>query len=117
MLDYSKEISEFNNFIEQSNLLDIPMIGRKFIWYKPNEFVKSIIDRVLVSKEWFDFWPNSKQWVLSRSVFNHCALMLKDNCKLKPFRSLDIWQSDGSFVILYATNGSVMRCMAEGCLL
>jgi len=36
------------------------MIGRKFTWYKPNESVKSRIDRVLVSKEWLEHWPNNK---------------------------------------------------------
>jgi len=52
--DYSRESREFNNFIERSELLDIPMVGRKFTWYKPNGTVKSRIDRVLVSKEWLD---------------------------------------------------------------
>jgi len=51
---YNREINEFNNFIERLELLDIPMVGRKFTWYKPNGFVKSRIDRVLVSKDWLE---------------------------------------------------------------
>ncbi len=49
--DYSREIKGFNEFIEKSELVDIPLVGRKFTWYKPNGLVKSRIDRVLVSKE------------------------------------------------------------------
>jgi len=49
--DYSREIKGFNDYIEISELVDIPLVGRKFTWYKPNGMVKSRIDRVLVSKE------------------------------------------------------------------
>jgi len=98
--DYSREIRGFNEFIEKAELLDIPMIGRKFTWYKPNGMTKSRIDRVLVSKEWLEVWPNSKQFIYSRSVSDHCVLVIKDSCPdwgPKPFRSLDIWQKDSRF--------------------
>jgi len=49
--DYSREIRDFNDFIENTELLDIPMVGRKFTWYKPNGTVKSRIDRIIVSAE------------------------------------------------------------------
>ena len=54
--DYSREMREFNDFIDKSELEDIPMVDRKFTWYKPNGSVKSRIDRVLVSWEWLDIW-------------------------------------------------------------
>ena len=47
--DYSREIKGFNEFIVE--LVYIPLVGRKFTWYKPNGMVKSRIDSVLVSKE------------------------------------------------------------------
>jgi len=80
--------------------MDIPMVGRKFTWYKPNGSAKSRIDRVLVSKEWMEEWPNSKQFVLSRSVSDHCALVIIDSCpdwEPRPLRSLDVWQKDSRF--------------------
>lgn len=55
------------------------MAGRKFTRYKPNGFVKSKIDRVLVSKEWLDIWSESKQFVLSKSVSDHRSIILKDS--------------------------------------
>jgi len=76
--DYSREIKGFNDFIESSELVDISLVGRKFTWYKPNGLVKSRIDKVLVSKEWLDVWPNFQQFVLSRSISDHCAVILKE---------------------------------------
>ena len=98
--NYSREMREFNEFIEKAELMDIPMVGRKFTWYKPNGYAKSRIDRVLVSKEWMEEWPNSKQFVLSRSVSDHCALVIIDSCpdwEPRPLRSLDVWQKDSRF--------------------
>jgi len=46
--DYYREIKGFNDFIEKSELVDIPLVGRKFTWYTPNIMVKSKIDKVLV---------------------------------------------------------------------
>ncbi|XP_068477274.1 uncharacterized protein [Phaseolus vulgaris] len=98
--DYSREIRGFNDFIEKWEFVDVPMVGRKFTWYKPNGSVKSRIDRVLVSREWLDVWPECKQFILSRTVSDHCALVFKDS-KVdwgpKPFRSLDVWQEDSRF--------------------
>ena len=56
MSDYSREIREFNGFIDKSELVEIPMVDRKFTCYRPNGSVKSRIDRVFVSREWLDIW-------------------------------------------------------------
>jgi len=98
--EYDSEIVGFNNFIEKAELVDIPMTGRKLTWYKPNGLVKSRIDRVLMSKEWVEVWPHCKQHVLSRSVSDHCAIIVKSEIIdwfPKPFRSLNVWQSDNRF--------------------
>ena len=46
-----RNIEEFNSFIESMKLMDIPMIGRKFTWYRSNGIAKSRLDRALVSQE------------------------------------------------------------------
>ena len=77
------------------------MVGRKFTWYKPNGMVKSRIDRVLVSKEWLDAWPHCQQFVLNRSISDHCAVVLKEvsvDWDPRPFRCLDVcWHRDSRF--------------------
>jgi len=60
MSDYNREINYFNTFVEKSELVDIPLVDRKFTWYKPNGLVKSKIDKVFVSKEWLEAWPHCK---------------------------------------------------------
>ncbi|XP_068504674.1 uncharacterized protein [Phaseolus vulgaris] len=81
--DYSREIKGFNEFIEKSELVDIPLN-----------------DRVLVSKEWLEAWPLCQQFVLNRSISDHCAVVLKEvsvDWGSRPFRSLDVWQKDSRF--------------------
>jgi len=50
-VDHKREMRRFNEFIENTELVDIPMMRRKYTWYKPNDLIKSIIDCILVSKE------------------------------------------------------------------
>ncbi|GKV12085.1 hypothetical protein SLEP1_g23283 [Rubroshorea leprosula] len=41
-----RELKEFNDFIEMSSLVELPMIGRKFTWYQPNGQSMSRLDRI-----------------------------------------------------------------------
>jgi len=95
-----REMQGFNNFIESMELVDVPLIGRKYTWYKENGKAKSRIDRVLVSLEWLNYWLDSKQYIKGRLVSDHCALLLKPitiDWGPKPFRTMDIWKSDPTF--------------------
>ncbi|XP_068474816.1 uncharacterized protein [Phaseolus vulgaris] len=115
--NYSREIKGFNDFIEKSELVDIPLVGRKFTWHKPNEMVKSRIDKVLVSKEWLETWPHCQQFVLNRSISDHCVVILKEvfvNWGSKPFRSLDVWQRDSRFKELVSLRWSTYEVLGGG---
>jgi len=95
-----REMQGFNNFIDSMEMVDIPCIGRKYTWYRPNGKAKSRLDRILTTFEWLQHWPGSKQYVLNRQVSDHCALVLKSNITdwgPKPFRFLDIWQEHKEF--------------------
>jgi len=52
-IDYSSEIVGFNSFIDANFLLDLPIVGKNYTWFKSNGSAKSRIDKVLVFKEWF----------------------------------------------------------------
>ena len=96
----TREVQEFNDFIESAELLDVPLIGGKYTWYRDNGSAKSRIDRILISSEWLEHWPDSKQYILGRQVSDHSALLLKSTSidwGPKPFKSLNIWISDPSF--------------------
>ena len=95
-----KEISGFNCFIDANSMVDIPSVGKKYTWFKPNGTAKSRLDRVLVSEEWIQTWPFYKQYVQQRIVSDHCAIVAKSWAKdwgPKPFRSIDTWFMEPGF--------------------
>lgn len=52
----SREIEEFDEFIEDMGLIDLPLIGRKYTWHRANGTSSSRIDRFLLSEEWISLW-------------------------------------------------------------
>lgn len=96
----NSDIARFREFIEQCALKDIPVVGRKYTWYRPNGTARSRLDRALVSDEWLVHWPGSKQYVLSRVVSDHCAVIVKNSISdwgPKPFRTFDVWHHSVGF--------------------
>lgn len=71
-----REMSAFNNFIVEMELLDIPLHGRKFTWIRPNGSALSRLDRFFMNHEWLELWPLCCQTVLNRDVSDHCPLMI-----------------------------------------
>jgi hypothetical protein len=49
---YSREMGEFDGFVEELGLIDMPLVGRRFTWLHPNGLSMSRLDRVLLSAEW-----------------------------------------------------------------
>ncbi|GKV41862.1 hypothetical protein SLEP1_g49342 [Rubroshorea leprosula] len=88
------EMREFDNFINNAALIDLPLLGRKYTWYNSNGQYMSRIDRFLLSEDWVSRWGDVKQWGLRRSVSDHCPILLK-NEKIdwgpKPFKFFDAW--------------------------
>lgn len=71
-------MSLFNHFINEVELEDLNVLGRRFTWYHPNGRSMSRIDRTLISEEWSQLWGNNTLWMLSRDVSYHCSLVLKN---------------------------------------
>ena len=121
--NFSSEIKGFNDFIESNLLLDVPIVGKKYTWFKANGMAKSRIDRVLVSEEWLQRSPMCKQYVQRREVSDHCALMIKCLDKdwgPKPFRSIDAWYLESGFPGMveekwrsYEGQGNVIKVLKE----
>nr|KYP50799.1 hypothetical protein KK1_027363 [Cajanus cajan] len=58
----------YNQFIEDVELIDLPLGGGKYTWFRPNGITTSRIDRFLVSHEWLTQWPHCSQKALQRDV-------------------------------------------------
>ncbi|PNX62796.1 cysteine-rich receptor-like protein kinase, partial [Trifolium pratense] len=53
---FNLEMIGFRDFMEDMDLIDLPLLGRRFTRFNSNGRSMSRIDRVLVSPEWVEFW-------------------------------------------------------------
>ena len=60
-------------------MLEVPLVGRKYTWYKSNGTTKVRLDRVLVPDEWFQKWPTCKQCIQPRDISDHCVIVVKSS--------------------------------------
>lgn len=88
----SRGMNDFNELIDELEVCDIPMLGRKFTWCNSQEGVKwSRLDRFLLSPEWMQKF-NFKLWGLPRRFLDHCPILLMEDERdwgPKPFRFLN----------------------------
>lgn len=47
---------DFNQFIEEMNLINLPLLERKFTWIRPNGSSLSRLDSFFVSESWLEHW-------------------------------------------------------------
>lgn len=52
----NREMAEFDEFIDDMGMNDLPLVGRKYIWHKPNGRSMSRIDSFLLSDDWLLQW-------------------------------------------------------------
>ncbi|GAU22768.1 hypothetical protein TSUD_129800 [Trifolium subterraneum] len=75
-------------------LIDLPLLGRRFTWFKPKGSAASHLDRFLVSDGWWEKWGEASQWALPRDVSDHSPIVLRYSSQLwgpKPFRFNNFW--------------------------
>lgn len=90
-----EEMNSSNELIDAARLINLPLFGRKFTWYKPNGKAMNRLDRFLLLENWLVSWPQSSQWGLMRGLFDHCAVLLQvksENWGPKHFRILNCWR-------------------------
>ncbi|GAU43818.1 hypothetical protein TSUD_248070 [Trifolium subterraneum] len=91
----SSDHAPFNRFIDETALIDLPLSGRKFTWYKSDSLSMSRLDRFLLSEEWCLTWPNCTQVAQMRGLYDHCPLVLmssEENWGPRPIRMLKYWK-------------------------
>lgn len=50
-----RDIVDFAAFISRMDLLDLPLLGRLFTWYRPYGIAMSRLDHILISEGWWYF--------------------------------------------------------------
>jgi exonuclease III len=102
----STEVIEFHKFLEDLELVDLPLLGRRFTWFHASGRAMSRIDRILISDEWASRWGVVGLWALPRDVSDHCPLILKynyDDWGPKPFRFNNFWLGNKKCIELVET--------------
>jgi hypothetical protein len=97
------EMVEFDEFLGDLDLVDLPLVGRRFTWFHPNGVTMSRLDRILVSPLWFDLWGEPLVRVRERDVADHCPLVINyctENWGPKPFRFNNFWLQNREFMEL-----------------
>ena len=74
---FSLAMFAFSNFIEDNYLVDLPLKGASFTWFRDSRTnCMSRIDRILALVDWVDHFRNVSQRVLTRVVSDHCPLLV-----------------------------------------
>ena len=94
MVFRKSEANMFNKFIDDSLLIDLPICGRLFTWYRGDGISMSRLDRFLLSEKWCERWPNCIQVALQQGLFDHVPMVLyadESNWGPCPLRMLKCW--------------------------
>ena len=94
-------MGRFRSALDQLELLEFPLLGRKFTWSNERENVTlTKIDRVLVTEAWELKFPNYQLTPASTSISDHCPLVLKpmDLQHFKGFRFESFWLAKPDFL-------------------
>ncbi|GJV18591.1 reverse transcriptase domain, reverse transcriptase zinc-binding domain protein [Tanacetum coccineum] len=73
-----KEMTKFNEFINDMRLLEVPMGGRKFTRVSDDGLKLSKLDRFLLNEKFNDLWGNLSVIALDRKLYDHCPIVIKD---------------------------------------
>ena len=75
---FSPAMFAFSDFIESNSLVDLPLEGASFTWFRDSGLPSmSRIDRALVSLDWEEHFENGSQRVLPCVIFDHYPLLLE----------------------------------------
>lgn len=91
---------DFNHFIEELELIDLPLLGRKFTQYRPNGSGMSRLDRFLLSESWLVQREGISQRDINKDVSDYCPIVLRCaalNWGPKPFRFRNFWLKHREF--------------------
>ncbi|XP_071739524.1 uncharacterized protein [Rutidosis leptorrhynchoides] len=104
--------ARFNQFIEDMQLLEIPLMWKRFTRVSDNGMKLSKLDRFLVSKNFLQSWGDLSVVALDRNTSDHCPIVLSDkniNFGPKPFKVFDTWfkNKDIEKIIIDAWNKQV----------
>ncbi|XP_073154233.1 uncharacterized protein [Henckelia pumila] len=107
-------MDEFNDFILESALVDAGFEGSSFTWTNRNIWKR--LDRVFVSVDWSDHFHSIRVEHLSRSVSDHCPLLVSAPVFARgpsSFRFQSMWVRHPGFLQTVRLNWNT-PCLLQG---
>ena len=99
---FSPAMFAFSDFIENNSLVDLPLEGVSFTWFRDSGLPSiSRIDRALVSLDWEEHFENVSQRVFPCVSLDHCILLLEAGVVRRgrsAFKFENIWLKVEGFV-------------------
>ncbi|GAU42390.1 hypothetical protein TSUD_296880 [Trifolium subterraneum] len=97
------ERSEFSLFIEAMEVIDIPVLGKKFTWFNSNGSTMRRLYRFLLSEGFIHKGGISNQWISDHDISDHCPIWLE--CSIlnwghKPVKFNNCWVDHPEFLDL-----------------
>ncbi|PNX65065.1 cysteine-rich receptor-like protein kinase [Trifolium pratense] len=95
------EWMEFHQFVEDMELVDVPMSGKKFTLFSADGRLMSRLDKFLLSSGLIGKWKVAGQWVGDKDISDHCPVSLHcsvNNWGPKPFRVNNCWLEHPDFL-------------------
>ena len=68
------KVEEFGDWINELNLVNMPIMGRKFTWRRGKSY--SRLDRFLIDLVWIEKYPNLKLLGVKCSKLDHIPILL-----------------------------------------
>ncbi|KAL5709789.1 hypothetical protein ACHQM5_020434 [Ranunculus cassubicifolius] len=97
-------MEEFSEFVENNELVDLPMVGRKYTWARGGRSLSmSRLDRFVVSSEWVTLYSHPIVASIPKPISDHCPILLdceKISGGPKPFRFEIMWFDDPTLLPL-----------------
>jgi hypothetical protein len=82
----------FNRFVEEMEMIDVPVLGKKVSWVSADGKSMSRLDRFILSDGFITKFGIIGQWIGNRNIFDHCPIWLYASAKNwdpKPFRAIN----------------------------
>lgn len=91
----SRSMKRFNKFIDDSDIIEMPMLNGKFTWSRMGErAAASKLDRFFVSRQWLDFFKEGRVERLQRPTSDHFPIQMSIGAFKwgpTPFRFENLW--------------------------